>query len=128
MFLKEIWRYPVKSMRGEKLESAHVSDLGIQYDREIVVVRPDGRAITSRTHPRLLGLSGGLDREGEATVNGYRWDTAEARQLVREAVGAEADLIRVSDARRFDVLQLLVLTDGAITALGENHRRLRPNL
>lgn len=128
MELQEIWRYPVKSMRGERLTETHVSALGIERDREIVVVRPDGRVITSRKHPRLLGLSGGLDSSGEATINAHRWDSKEARELVREAAGVEAELVRITDARRFDVLPLLVLTDGAISVLGVDYRRLRPNL
>jgi MOSC domain-containing protein len=128
MYLKEIWRYPVKSMRGEALPSAEISELGIEHDREIVVVGANGRAITSRTHPRLLGLSGGRNGAGDATIDGHRWDSPEAAALVKEAVRFDATLVRVTDARRFDILPLLILTDGAIAALGENHRRLRPNL
>ncbi len=128
MNLKEIWRYPVKSMRGEPLSSAQVSALGIDHDREIVVVGAGGRVITSRTHPQLLGLHGGLDSGGDATVNGHPWKSEQARKLVEEAAGQGASLARMTNAHRFDILPLLVLTDGAIAALGENYRRLRPNL
>src|SRR5262245_63976799 len=31
--IKEIWRYPVKSMAGERLESSAVESLGIPADR-----------------------------------------------------------------------------------------------
>lgn len=128
MYLKEIWRFPVKSMRGELLAVAQVSALGIEHDREIVVVGGNGRVITSRTHPRLLGLKGGLDASGEATVDGHAWTSEAVGKLVEEAAGEGASLARITDAHRFDVLPLLVVTDGAIAALGEDHRRLRPSL
>src|SRR5262249_45441950 len=39
-----------------------------------------------------------------------------------------AELIYDQSAERFDVLPLLVATDGAIAAFGRDGRRLRPNL
>jgi len=58
MHVSEIWRYPVKSMRGQRLTQSDVLRTGLVGDRSIVVVsRTTGRFITSRTHPGLLGLS-----------------------------------------------------------------------
>jgi hypothetical protein len=37
-------------------------------------------------------------------------------------------LVRAELSRRFDVLPLLVATDGALAAFGRGERRLRPNL
>ena len=42
--------------------------------------------------------------------------------------GPGAKLIRYNGPERFDVLPLLVATDGAIVAFGYDHRRLRPNI
>ena len=72
MHVAELWRYPVKSMRGEQLQTAEVLKTGIRGDREIVVLATArNRIITSRTHHRLLGLQGGIDAgTGKATVNG----------------------------------------------------------
>ena len=47
---------------------------------------------------------------------------------MREAAGAEATLARYEGPERFDVLPLLIATDGAIAALGVDGRRLRPNI
>src|SRR5206468_6293277 len=47
---------------------------------------------------------------------------------VREAAGPDARLARYDGRERFDVLPLLVATDGAIAALGVDGRRLRPNI
>src|SRR5262245_56528253 len=38
----ELWRYPVKSMRGEKLEEAFVGFAGVYGDRLFALTRPDG--------------------------------------------------------------------------------------
>lgn len=43
-------------------------------------------------------------------------------------VGLGARLVRDESIKRFDVLPLLVATDGAITAFCHDGRRLRPNL
>ncbi len=56
MWIQELWRYPVKSMAGERIETAEVTEAGIVGDRIVLVAGPGGRIITSRTHPRLLGL------------------------------------------------------------------------
>ena len=130
MHVEELWRYPVKSLRGETLQEAEVLKTGIRGDREIVVVSESRRRfITSRTHHRLLGLQGGISPEtGEATINGYSWDSPEARALVEEAVGEKAELVHVPGTERFDVLPLLVATDGAINTLGLDRRRFRPNI
>jgi uncharacterized protein YcbX len=127
MFVKELWRYPVKSMAGERLTQAEVGELGITGDRTILV-HGDGNLITSRTHHRLLGLKGTTDSSGVPLISGHKWDSPEALHLVKEAAGPDAELIQYSGAERFDVLPLLVATDGAINHMGFDGRRLRPNI
>ncbi len=128
MWIQELWRYPVKSMAGERIESAEVTEAGIAGDRMVLVAGPGGRIITSRTHPRLLGLRGSLAPDGEPLVNGEAWDNAEIAEAVRAAAGPRARLIRYDGPERFDVLPLLIGTDGAFEQLGVDHRRLRPNI
>ena len=128
MHIAELWRYPIKSMRGERLPQAALSPAGIAGDREIVVFSSTGQVLTSRRYPRLLGLQGGIAPNGVPTVNGNPWDSAEAGRLADEAVGQKTTLLRVAGTERFDVLPLLVATDGAIHHLGIDGRRLRPNI
>ena len=45
--------YPVKSCRGISLQRAQCTPRGLQYDREWMVVAPDGRFLTQREVPRL---------------------------------------------------------------------------
>jgi hypothetical protein len=126
--LKEMWRYPVKTMGGEALLSAHVGALGIDGDRIVHVEDADGRVITSRSHPRFLGHKGSLDPHGVVLVDGRPWDSPGVAADVVDIAGPGARLVRDEGAARFDVLPLLVATDGAIAAFGHDGRRLRPNL
>ena len=52
--LAAINRYPVKSCRGEPLDTALVEPWGLAGDRRWMVVDEDGAPITSRELPRLL--------------------------------------------------------------------------
>ena len=47
---------------------------------------------------------------------------------MKEAAGPDAELVRYEGQERFDVLPLLVGTDGAINHMGFDGRRLRPNI
>jgi uncharacterized protein YcbX len=128
MTVKELWRYPVKSMGGERLDHALLGSLGIAGDRVVHVEDALGRFITARTHPRLLGHRAELDASGEPTIDGLPWTDPQILQHMVGIVGAGAYLARDESADRFDVLPLLVATDGAITAFGLDGRRLRPNI
>jgi uncharacterized protein YcbX len=127
MFVKELWRYPVKSMAGERIREADVGKLGIAGDRT-VLVHVGGKVVTSRTHHRLLGLKGTLDSNGVPQISGNSWNSPEALELVKVAAGPDAELVHHEGAERFDILPLLVATDGAINHMGFDGRRLRPNI
>ena len=128
LHVAELWRYPVKSLAGEALGRAEVSTNGIAGDRVVHVRDARGRTVTARTHPRLLGLRAVLGADGEPLIDGRRWAAPESVAAVRAAAGARATLVRFDGPERFDVLPLLVATDGAIAALGVDGRRLRPNI
>lgn len=125
--LGQLWRYPVKSMAGERLTDATLTDLGVPGDRLVWVRGPEG-VRTARRQYQLLGLRGTLSPEGEVLVNGHAWDSPAAGELVRAAAGEDAWLERAPMGHQFDILPLLVATDGAVTAFGRDIRRLRPNL
>ncbi len=128
MKIAEIWRYPVKTMGGEPLTRALVGPLGIEGDRIVHVEDARGRVVTSRTHPRFLAHRGTLGPEGEPLVDGRPWRAPEVAADVVGIAGTGARLVRFEGPERFDVLPLLVATDGAIAAFGQDRRRLRPNL
>jgi MOSC domain-containing protein len=52
--LTDVWRYPVKSCRGEQLTEALVEPWGLAGDRRWMIVDAAGDAVTAREHPRLV--------------------------------------------------------------------------
>jgi uncharacterized protein YcbX len=125
--LGQLWRYPVKSMAGEQLAATALTANGIPGDRALWVRGPEG-VRTARRQYRLLGLHATYSPEGEVLVNGQAWDSSSVASLVQEAAGDDAWLERAPVGEQFDILPLLVATDGAIAAFGRDVRRLRPNL
>jgi uncharacterized protein YcbX len=127
MYVEQLWRYPVKSMRGEALAEAEVALDGIRGDR-LVHVENDRGVVTARRNPGLLGLAATTGPDGVVQVEGHPWHDPRAAGLVRDAAGPHGLLVAFDGPERFDVLPLLVATDGAIAAFGHDGRRLRPNL
>jgi uncharacterized protein YcbX len=68
----ELWRYPVKSLQGEQLDGAAVTDSGIVGDRAYAIFDLDtGLGLTARRVPELLFASARLvapDRPPEITL------------------------------------------------------------
>lgn len=142
MQLAEIWRYPVKSMAGESLEEAELATSGVEGDRLCQVRLEDrlgDRVVTSRSRPQLLGHRARIGAGGEILVDGRPWNEASVAADVERAAGAGARLVRTEfAAERFDILPLLVMTDGAIAEISHaslaagsvetDRRRFRPNL
>ncbi len=128
MYVKEIWRYPVKSMAGESLRAATLTTLGIDCDRIVQVRNTRGRPVTARTHPRLLQSRATLDEFGNPLVDGIPWNDPAVLKAVRKVAGPDSQLVRDESVYRFDVLPLLIATDGAIAEFGLDSRRLRPNI
>jgi uncharacterized protein YcbX len=121
-----LWRYPVKTLAGEAVSTAAIGQDGIPGDRIVRVRGPEGLR-TSRRYYRLLGLRGTSGANGPL-IDGHPWDSAEALGLVKAAAGDDAWLEAYAGRERFDVLPLLVATDGAVAAFGRDVRRLRPNI
>ena len=130
MRVAELWRYPVKSLRGESLADALITAEGIEGDRLVHARRPGGRVITARTHSRLLGLQGSLDAGGVPTIDGVRWDDPASLAGVRAVTQPDAELVYHGGTgpERFDVLPMSVATDGGVAAVGVDRRRFRANV
>ena len=115
-------------MAGERLDSIVIDANGLMGDRVVQVYDRRGRLVTARKYPRLLRLKATLGSNGEPLVDGCRWDSSEAAERVAAAVEPGARLQRFDGPERFDVLPLLVCTDGALRLFKRDVRRLRPNL
>ena len=115
-------------MAGETLDSADLTEQGITGDRIVQVRNPAGRIVTARTRPGLLGHRGTLGPDGDAKVDGWPWRSADVAIEVEIAAGKGAHLVRSESEDRFDILPLLVATDGMLETVGYDWRRFRPNL
>jgi uncharacterized protein len=65
----ELWRYPVKSLQGERLATVDVGPEGLAGDRQWALFDvATGYGLTARRVPDLLFLSGRLRQDGAAEV------------------------------------------------------------
>ncbi|MBA2523691.1 MAG: MOSC N-terminal beta barrel domain-containing protein [Solirubrobacterales bacterium] len=82
MKVAELWRFPVKSLGGERLESVAVSDGGIEGDRGFAIFdRVSGLGLTARRVPELLFATARLRGDGSLEIvaaDGSRIGTDEA--------------------------------------------------
>ncbi|MBL4684525.1 MAG: MOSC domain-containing protein [Nannocystaceae bacterium] len=139
-----LWRFPVKSLAGEALESAEVAWHGVLGDRRWALVRGDVRGsgfpwLTLRQRPDL-------GRYHPSFVEPDQPD--KSRVVVRTPAGATLDILDPAfavefgeqvfamkqDRGVFDVMPLSVLTTGSVAwlsdALGRvvEPERFRPNI
>jgi uncharacterized protein YcbX len=69
MRVLELWRYPVKSLQGERLEEALVTPDGIDGDRRFAIYDvATGFGLTARRQPQLLFASARLREDGGAEI------------------------------------------------------------
>jgi uncharacterized protein YcbX len=150
--VSRLWRWPVKSMAGERVNAMRVDERGAGGDRTHAVTHEHKgtvRPLTAREAPRLLAwsaaypfnLDAGLEpaRPPFAVVTApsgrsYRWGDPRLRSAL------EADLERpVQLKRELDGIQdlpgtLLLTVEASLDALGSelggpvDLRRFRPNL
>ena len=127
MRVAELWRYPVKGLRGEALERVEIAADGIPGDRRLRVADERG-TITGRRKQRMVGLPATLDGDGEPLVGGEPWSSDVAADAIRDVAGEGAGLVEAENGHAFDLAPLLVVTDGAIAQLGYDRRRFRANI
>lgn len=103
--VSQIIRYPLKSCRGESLAQAEVGSLGIAGDRRLVLAETDGRFITARADPLLLGLALEVMPQGWRVTHpnhpntAQHWITAESSQDSEVSIwGRRISAARLSEA------------------------------
>ncbi|HEX2129416.1 MAG TPA: MOSC domain-containing protein [Solirubrobacterales bacterium] len=123
----ELWRYPVKGLGGEPLESVEIAPDGIPGDRSLRVLDERG-LVTGRRKQRMIGLPATLGGDGEARIAGHPWTSPQASAAIREVAGAAATLSRPLGGHEFDSHPILLLSDGSVSQLSYDRRRFRPNI
>jgi uncharacterized protein YcbX len=65
----ELWRYPVKSLQGERLDAAELTPRGLAGDRGWALFDLEtGLGLTARRYPALLHASARLRGDGEVDI------------------------------------------------------------
>lgn len=140
----ELWRYPVKSMAGERLDAADASWHGLAGDRRWAFVRPglersDFPWLTIREHPEMGHYRPSFADPARpdasatrvATPGGAELDVADPALAAQ--LGAGVRLIK-QNRGVFDTAPLALITTATITALSArvgiaaDVRRFRPNI
>lgn len=69
MQVAELWRYPVKSLQGERLDAVAVTDDGLEGDRRFAIFDVEsGLGLTGRRVPELLFASARTRADGTAAI------------------------------------------------------------
>lgn len=125
-----VWRYPVKSFRGESVPSAGVGPLGLDGDRlygfrDLVT----GLVLSAKRHPALLQGRARLD--GDAVIASFPgaqdvepFDPRLAA-AVGDAVGAEVEVVRADE---WDEALWIENTSGSFTGMAGRLVDARPIL
>jgi uncharacterized protein YcbX len=136
----EIWRYPVKSMAGERLDSCAVGEMGLEGDRRWAFVdgSPNraGKLFTIRQDERLMTygarLAGG---HVEVVTAGGEVRDLDAQMVAELAAEASRPLrLREVEGANFDDSPVLLVNLATVVEFGVqagmhvDHRRFRANL
>jgi uncharacterized protein len=153
-----LWRYPVKSFRGERVASARLGPTGLEGDRAYGLRDlASGLILSARRTPPVLRGRAWLD--GDRTLasfdDGEPLDPFDERLAasVTDAVGSEVEMVRADEFDTtlpmqgtqgaftgmvgvlVDAAPILLVTTGALRALGAHtptsnfdERRFRPNV
>ena len=138
--VSEIWRYPVKSMAGERLDSAALTATGFEGDRRWALVdgttNRAGKLLTGTEDKRLMTYQARLigDEVEVVVPGGATWRLDDA--LVSEVARASGRPLTLRDlaGANFDDSAVLVVNlstiAGFVMAAGVavDHRRFRANL
>jgi uncharacterized protein len=136
----EVWRYPVKSMAGERLDSCMVTDNGLEGDRRWAFIdrstNRDGKWFNIKQHAPLMTYRPRLDG-GDLDLVAPDGKTVDLRRdlLPRFQVeGARPLELRELPGENFDDSHVLIINLASVQAFALevgmplDHRRFRANL
>lgn len=139
-----LWRYPVKSLVGERLSGAHVDARGLTGDRLWSVRDPDGKFGSGKSTRRFRRMDGLLalsaEYDGDVPVVRFpdgrtlRGDDPAVHAALSAHVGRPVSLAREEAISHFDEGPLHLVTTATLARLQRDRgesvdpRRLRPNL
>lgn len=141
----KLWRYPVKSMLGERCSYLDLDARGVVGDRVFAVADADGKLGSGKSTRRFRQIDGLLGfraaYQGDSPVitcpDGRRLPGADTRvdAVLSELLGHGVTLVREQEVPHLDAAPVHLLTTASLawlrTALPDaevDERRFRPNL
>lgn len=135
-----LWRYPVKSLRGEALEEIQLDARGVVGDRIWALRDGDGKLASGKTTRRFRKISGLMQHsaryegEGPVVTLADGDDVPASDDVARRLAGEGWRMAREADVAHHDAAALHLVTSATLRALAEaaGHPvevdRLRPNI
>lgn len=105
MRVVEIWRYPVKSLQGERLDSVEIDPGGLRGDRTSAIFDADtGFGLTARRVPELLYGAASLGPDGALTIRLPDGSVARDDTALSDWLGRRVHLRQAADTgpRRYE--------------------------
>lgn len=144
MRLAEIWRYPIKSLAGERLQAARVDARGLEGDRLWALVDADGKIASGKPTRRFRKLPGLLHHRSHldrgqpvltlADGRSARADGPAVDELLAAITPPGWSLRRENSTPHLDAAAVHVVTAATLATLSDAFgepvpaQRLRPNL
>lgn len=97
MRLASLHVYPLKGAGGISLERAEALTGGLRHDRRFLLLDPDGRFVTQRSHPQLALVTTALSAGGTSLAIGTPGGGASETPLAPAAAGAARRVVRIWD-------------------------------
>lgn len=105
MRVAEIWRYPVKSLQGERMDHVEVDASGVRGDRGYAIFdATTGFGLTARREPRLLYAAASVDSGGALRITLPDGSIASTDQQLSDWLGRDVRLRAAADVgpRRYE--------------------------
>jgi uncharacterized protein len=144
--VSQLWRYPVKSFRGERLEEVSLDERGLAGDRAFAVRDADGKLGSGKTTRRFRFLRDLFDFAAETSDGAVRVCTPDGgtypvggvqlNEVVSARYGEPLEILPEEDIPHFDAGPVHILTTSTLrwvaSAYGDSQaadpRRYRPNV
>ncbi len=143
--VEELWRYPVKSMGGERCRVLEVDERGVAGDRRYAVRDEQGRLGSGKSTLRFTQLDGLLEYAAALTDtvpeircpdgHVFRADDPELHRLLSGRFGRPVSVAPERDVSHMDAAPLHLLTTASLNWIEQQQgsvaadvRRFRPNL
>ena len=137
--VREVWRYPVKSMAGERLEDCMITDAGLEGDRRWAMIdrtpERDGKWFNIKQHAPLMTYKARLDGGGLVVTGPDGADVGlegAFRQVLEDS--QKTVTLRELPGANFDAAHVLIVNMASVAAFALeagmpiDHRRFRANL